>query len=184
MRIVVGVTFPKIVGIVTLLLYHYHFVSFLPFLSLSGHFTFLSLQLKAWHHKNPLESLFPEKNTLSPNYQSFRPIVKISTLYFNDWLRNYQNEVKFLIFSLLFLLRLVFSFIIFATAFPMGLQGEIFVTQLFTKIKTNGKAVLYDERGSSLPRLQSKLSLQIGNVETIATLQGWQGCPVQEGRPY
>ena len=38
------------------------------------------------------------KDTLFSNCQDFKPIVKIYTLYFNFRLRNYKNEVKYLIF--------------------------------------------------------------------------------------
>lgn len=38
------------------------------------------------------------KDTLFSNCQDFKPIVKISTLYFNARMRNYKNEVNCLIF--------------------------------------------------------------------------------------
>ena len=64
----------------------------------------------------------------------------------------------------------------------MGHKGEISYFLLFTKIKTNGKAVLYDERGSSLLGVRSELPLQTNNVAQATFLQSGQGCAVQERR--
>ena len=48
------------------------------------------------------------KDTLFSNCQSCKAIVKIYTLYFNARLRNYVNEVKFLIFFAFLVVSSVF----------------------------------------------------------------------------
>ena len=63
-----------------------------------------------------------------------------------------------------------------------GLQGEIFVTQLFTnQLNEYGKAKRFfdNEGGSSLLGVQTELPLQIDDVAQTALLQSWQGCAVQ-----
>ena len=75
------------------------------------------------------------KDTLFSNCQSCKPIVKIYTLYFNARLRNYPTEVKFLIFFAFLVASFNFFLLPLQCFSRQGLQGEIFVTHLFTKIK-------------------------------------------------
>lgn len=75
----------------------YPIVSFSPIPELASTFNLYFLVVIRVQARKRLTGAFL-KDTLFSNCQSCKPIVKIYTLYFNARLRNYPNEVKYLIF--------------------------------------------------------------------------------------
>ena len=70
-------------------------------------FNLLSLIVASLRPQKHLTGAFL-KDTLFSNCQNCKPIVKIYTLYFNFRLRNYKNEVKYLIFFVFLVASFVF----------------------------------------------------------------------------
>lgn len=75
----------------------YPIVSFSPIPEPVRTFNLHSLIVASLRPQKHLTGAFL-KDTLFSNCQNCKPIVKIYTLYFNFRLRNYKNEVKYLIF--------------------------------------------------------------------------------------